>query len=425
MRQEGSAVVPVRFSSLADHVRSDDAAQGAMTAPSEEAGPGAPAGSTRRFRRDDVALPVLAVFFASGLGIASVALPLRALDAGYGAGTIGVLVALSALVQIAARSQLGAVMRRVPDRLLLGFAPVAMTVAFVLLIFSSSLPVLAAGWIFVALGRALFWTVGQTHVVRRADRPMHALARMNFFGNLGSLVGPAAAGLMAESGIRNTLVAGAVVAAVAVLPVFALDTLPLFERSQKKGDKAMWRRPGVDAGCWAGATAGAWRGLMEGYVPVVLQAARQSSTTIGVLISIANTAAMVGTVLIGTLHRSRMALTYFVSMLLSGLGIASVGYLAGSVVWAGLALGLSGLGSGVLQTLGPHLAATAVLPHEKGNAIATYGTIRVSAMFLAPLAVSGGILLLPVSMALLIVGGALAVPALAVRTVHRVTADAA
>lgn len=379
---------------------------------------------SRRVDRDSLAISVLAVLFASALGVSSVALPLRALDAGHGAGVIGLLVALSALVQIATRSRLGAVMRRVSDSWLLGFGPVALAATFAVVLVSSSVAALAVGWVLLALGRACFWTAGQTHSVRGEGNSLKALARLNFFGSLGALTGPLLAGVLAESGIETALVTGIALSAVGVLPALALERFPPFARARTRGNGAMWRRPGVDAACWSGATAGSWRGLMDAYVPVVLEAARHSSTTIGALVSVANAASVVGTVIIGKLRAGWTAPTYVVSVLAAGLGLAVVGYVSGSVPIAALALGLSGLGAGVIQTLGPNLAATSVGEQEKGDAMATYGTARTSAMFLAPLAVAGGILVAPVSLALLVVGVGLALPSFAARSLKRLPTPA-
>jgi MFS family permease len=363
--------------------------------------------------RDRVALSVLALLFASALGLSSVALPLRALEAGHGAGIIGSLVALSALVQIVTRSRLGAAMRRVQDRVLLGFAPIALALTFLVVLLSGSVTALAVGWILLALARACFWTAGQTHSVRGKSSSLKGLATLNFFGSLGALTGPLLAGILAESGIETALVTGAALATVAVLPALALERFAPFAKAQSHGKGAMWRRPGVDAACWSGMTAGAWRGLMDGYVPVVLAAARHSSTTIGALVSVANATSVVGTVLLGKMRPGWTASTYVTSMLAASLGLA---------VLAAVALGLSGLGAGVLQTLGPNLAATAVGDDEKGDAISTYGTARTSAMFLAPLAVAGFIPIMPMAVALGIVGAGLALPTIAVRSLRRIPA---
>ncbi len=334
-------------------------------------------------------------------------------------GEIGVLVAVSAVVQIVARSRLGALMRRVPDRMLLGFAPLALAASFVVLVAFSSLVALASAWMVLGLARACFWTAGQTHAVRGRGTPMKRLATLNFYGSLGSLVGPVLAGVLAESTIQLALRTGAAVAALALLPTLLLDRFPAFSRSREKHERSMWRRPGVDAACWSGATAGAWRGLMDSFVPVVLERARHSSTTIGVLVSVANGTAVVGTVLIGRLRPSATPVVYALSMLGAALGMAGLGYAAGSVAVAGVALAVSGLGAGVLQTLGPAVAAAAVRPDEKGDVMALYGTMRTSAMFLAPLAMAGAVVLMPLPVALFIVGSALSVPAGAARSLRR------
>ncbi|WP_158657570.1 MFS transporter [Blastococcus saxobsidens] len=362
--------------------------------------------------------------FASALGLSSVALPLRALDAGHGAGIIGLLVALSAFVQIVTRSRLGAVMRRVPDSVLLAFAPVALALCFAVVLASPSVASLAVGWVLLALARACFWTAGQTHAVRGRSSSLRGMARLNFWGSLGALVGPVLAGVLAESGIETALVTGIALAGLGIAPSLALERYPPFAKRQAKAKGAIWRRPGVDAACYSGATAGAWRGLMDGYVPVVLEAARHSSTTIGALVSVANATSVVGTVVIGKLRASWTAPTFVLSTLAAGLGLAVLGYVSGSVPVAALALGLSGLGAGVIQTLGPALAATSVGEQEKGEVMAAYGTVRTSAMFLAPLAVAGGIVVVPIPLALLIVGAGLALPSFAVGSLKRVPAPA-
>jgi hypothetical protein len=130
---------------------------------------------------------------------------------------------------------------------------------------------------------------------------------------------------------------------------------------------------------------------------------------------------VVGTVVINKIRESWTVPVYVLSMLAAGVGLAVVGFVAGSPWPAGLALGLSGLGAGVLQTLGPNLAAISVGEQEKGDAMATYGTARTTAMFLAPLAVAGGIVVVPISTALLVVSAGLALPAFAVGSLRRIT----
>ena len=369
--------------------------------------------------RDGLGLSATALLFTLALGISSVAFPFVALEMGRGASDIGVLVALSAVVQIVARSRLGAVMRRVPDRALLGFAPLALTVSFVVLAAWTSFAALTAAWLILGLGRACFWTAGQTHAVRASGQSMKRLASLNFFGSLGTLVGPAVAGLLSESGTQLALQTGAAVALVSFLPTLWLDRFPAFARTKDRHERSVWRRPGVGAACWSGATAGAWRGLMDRFVLVALERARHSSATIGLLVSVANGAAVIGAVLVGRLRPTATPVVYAVSTVSAGLGIAALGPVAGPVPAAAIALAVSGLGAGVLQTLGPAVAASAVGADEKGDVMAVYGTWRTTAMFAVPLAAAGAVVVVPVSAVLLVVGSTLALPTLAVRSLRR------
>lgn len=363
-------------------------------------------------------MSVTALLFTTSLGLSSVAFPLIALATGRTASEIGLLVAMSAVVQILARSRLGHLMRRVPDRVVFAGGPVGLALAFTVLLVSSTLAALVLAWAVLALGRACFWTAGQTHSVRGTGSSVRRLAALNVFGSSGALVGPVLAGLLVELDTRAALATGAGLAVAALLPVAGLDRFPPFSRKREQPrEPAMWRRPGVSAGCWAGATAGAWRGLMDSFVPVALERARHSSATIGMLVSAANAAAVASAALLGGTPSGRTRQVYVGSMLSAALGMAAFGYASGNVAAAAVALAVAGLGAGVLQTLGPALAASAVSPDEKGDAMAAYGTLRTSAMFVAPLATSAAILVMPIAPALLLTGLLLAVPTIAVRTV--------
>ncbi|HWL99123.1 MAG TPA: hypothetical protein VNP20_17400, partial [Nocardioidaceae bacterium] len=69
---------------------------------------------SKRPSRDVVATAGGAVLFALALGVATVALPLLAIAAGYNGIEIGILAALSALSQMSTRLVLGPVMRVFP-----------------------------------------------------------------------------------------------------------------------------------------------------------------------------------------------------------------------------------------------------------------------------------------------------------------------
>ena len=371
--------------------------------------------------RDTTALSTAALLFSCGLGLASVTLPLLALERGRRASEIGLLVAMSAVVQIVARLRLGLLLRRVTDRHVFAFGALALGGSFGVALAGSSLTVLVLAWLVLGLGRACFWTAGQTHAVRGTGSPVPRLASMNLLGSTGALIGPVLAGVLAETDLRLALVAGVVVGAAAVVPALLLDGFPAFARDRPPQQaRALWRRPGVDAACWSGVTAGAWRGLMDSYVPVALSAARHSSTTIGAVVSVGNAAAVAGAVVISRLPASATRLAYAAAMAVAAAGLAVFGFAATAAPAAFVALAVSGLGAGVLQTLGPAMAANAVTADEKGDVMSTYGALRNSAMFLTPLAASAALVVVPLSASLFAVGSLLLLPVLAAR---RLTPD--
>src|SRR6185312_12155842 len=201
------------------------------------------------------------------------------------------------------------------------------------------------------------------------------------------------------------------VALVAVVPTFLLDRLPPFVPPADRPPGRLWRRPGVDLGCWAGVTAGAWRGLLTSYVPVALAAARQSSATIGALVSVANGASVAGAALVGRVRERGATRGFVLGIVAAGGGTALATVVAGQVVLAAAVLALSGIGAGALQTLGPAMATEAVHPEERGDAIAAAGTFRAAALFVAPLAVAGLLGVVGLAGAMAAAGGAITLPA--------------
>jgi MFS family permease len=382
-------------------------------------GPGLGRRRLRSLRhRDVVASSTNALMFSLALGVASLTLPLLALDAGYGVAQIGLLVSLSAVVQIVVRASSGRILRRIEDRTLLAVAGSAQVLCFLVALSFQDLWGLAFAWTVQGFARACFWTASQTHVMRGPGTSIGAMAVLNSFGSIGALIGPVVAGLLAESSIEAALTVGAVAGGITLLPVAALDRLPTFVRPDKRSERSVWRRPGVDAACWSGVTAGTWRALMDSVVPAALQGARQSTSTTGALMSVANGTAVLGALVIGRLRPSWVAPVFVTAMLMATAGIGAFGFAAGSVPVAAVLLAAAGLGAGALQTLGPALAATSVEEHERADAVAAYGTMRTTAMFGAPLAVAGMVTLIPVAPALLVVGAVLSVPTVTVRSLR-------
>lgn len=371
--------------------------------------------------RDAAAAAGGAAVFSLSLGMAAVALPLLALHAGYSGAEIGVLTAVSALSQMATRLMLGAAMRRWPDWTLITAAGFLLAASNSAVALSAAVAPFVIAELLQGVARACFWTGSQTHVVRGPGRAVGALATVNLASAVGLLGGPVLAGLLSESTPVLALVVAACVALAATVPTFLLDRLPPFSLPEDRPSGRLWQRPGVDVGCWAGVTAGAWRGLLSSYVPVALDAARQSSATIGALVSIANGASLAGAGLVSRVHARGAARALAVGTVAAGLGTGLTALVAGDVLLSALVLAVSGLGAGALQTVGPAIATESVHPEERGEAIAVTGTFRAAALFVAPLAVAGLVGVVALAPAMGLVGAAMTVPVLALRrrTTHQ------
>jgi MFS family permease len=377
------------------------------------AGPAAPPHT--RGRLDLPAAGLGSMLYSFALGVGSVALPLIALDSGYSGIEVGILTAVSALAQMSARTVLGRAMRLIADRHLVLGAALLLAVSTALLLVSTHVVVFVLVQLMQGASRACFWTGSQTHVVRGPGSSVASLALVNFISSLGMLAGPPVAGVLLETGSASSLVA-ATVAALAAAPVtLLLDRLPVFTEPPDRPPGRIWRRPGVDAGCWAGVTAGAWRGLVSSYVPVALTHAGQSSTTVGALVSVANGASVVAAGAVARVRGSATPVVFAIGVLATGIGTAVVAAVAGSALLAAAALAVSGLGAGALQTIGPAVATDAVHPEERGEAIAAAGAFRAAALFGSPLAVAGLIAVLPLTGAMALVGVIMVGPVLAGR----------
>ena len=379
-----------------------------------------PRADRRRPSRDTVATAGGAVLFALSLGLATVALPLLAIQAGYSAAEIGVLTATSALSQMATRLVLGPAMRVVPEWVLVVAAGLLLAASSGLVAASSALTAFVSAQLMQGVARACFWTGTQTHVVRGDRSAVGGLAMVNLLANAGLVIGPVLAGVLTERSPQLALGVGACIAAVGCVPAVLLKRLPPFSPPSDRPPGRLWRRPGVDAGCWAGVTTGTWRGLLGSYVPVALSAAQLSSSTIGVLVSVASSAALAGAGIVARLRLvRRLVWAYALGAAATGVATALIALLAGSPWAVGAALAVSGLGAGALQTVGPAMAAESVHPQERGDVIAVTGTFRAGALFVAPLAIAGMLAAVPLTLAMGAVGTAIALPALTVRRLRR------
>lgn len=356
-----------------------------------------------------------AFLFSVALGIASVSVPLLAIHAGYDIATVGLLIASSAVAQIVSRLFMGHLMHSIPDKYFVVAAALLLSASCGMLALSAGMGAFVISQLLQGIARAFFWTGSQTHAVRMASSAVNGLTVINLTSGVGSLLGPALAGFLSIVSIEYSLLWGSIVGLLAFAPAALLVKLKPFTSSRDpSGQKPVriWRRPGVFMGCMMGMTAGSWRGLLNSYVPVVLTQAGHTTAAIGLLVSTANASTLVGSALSPSLRNLGMKVVRPLSVVCTGLGIALVGMDPGTFWVSALFLGLSGLGAGVLQTIGPALTTEGVHVEERGDAIAIAGTFRAVALFLAPLMVSGAVLILPAGIALAAAGVLMSVPAL-------------
>lgn len=365
--------------------------------------------------RGDRRLSVIAtVLFCTALGMAGVATPLAALHVGISTTAIGILVALAGVSQMAARLCMGPLLRRFPDKRFVVLASVALAASCALLVVNSAVWAFTVSQLLQGFARALFWTGSQTHAVRTWPSAVGGLGVLNVANGAGSLVGPALAGILAAQSLQFSLLVAAIVGALSVVPAALLARLRPFQSTPKAdrvGARRMWRRPGVDAGCAMTAGGGAWRGLMNSYVPVILADAGQAAPVIGALVTVANVAALLGSAISKRVQPLGVRAAVLLGLIPAGVGIALTGVLPQAFVVVAAALFVAGLGAGILQTVGPALAADSVAPEERGDAIASNGTFRAATLLIAPLGVGAIVLVLPIGAALGIAGALMLLPA--------------
>lgn len=171
-----------------------------------------------RFRRDRLLGGLVAALFSVALGIVSVAVPLLALTAGWNAAQIGLLVALTAVFQLITRSFMGMMMRRLPDKFFVVTAAIMIAAACGLIALSTVTAAFVASQSLQGIARAFFFTGNQTHAVRVPSSAVRGLTTVNLASGLGAFAGPALDGLLAEQSVGLTLIVGAAIGALALLP---------------------------------------------------------------------------------------------------------------------------------------------------------------------------------------------------------------
>jgi hypothetical protein len=358
-------------------------------------------------RRDRVVGLVVVFTFSIGLGVGTVTIPLLALASGYDAASVGFLVATAAAMQLAGRLALPWMLGRYTDRSLTAISAVMMVAAFVLLIWSTVLPVFIAAQLLQGAARAIFWTSSQAHAIRDQPDPIRRLVDLNVAGNAGTLVGPAVGGLLASIGLTVALVAGAAGALVAVAGTAFLRAFPPFDRKRSEGTRRLLRRTGVDVACWASVVGGLWWSMMGSFVPVLLVGAGVGSIGVGWAITGSEAAGMIALLALRTVSRTRIAPAVRIAAVIASSALVLIALLPPVLPIAIALLLIGGAAAGSVTTLSPAMATLVASADEQGDALSLTGAFRAAALFASPAAV--GVLVTPFA-----VGPAMAIVTLAV-----------
>ena len=355
-----------------------------------------------------------AVFgFSVALGVATVAIPLLALAAGYDAATVGFLAATSAASQLSTRFALPWLLGRFPDRRLILLACMVMVAAFGLLILSTTLAVFAVAQLLQGAARAVFWTSSQTHAVRGDGPAVRGLVDLNVFGNAGTLVGPALGGSLAAAGLPVALAAAAIGATLAAVMALFMRRLPPYDRRQSAGSLLLLRRDGVDVACWGSVVGGTWWSMLGSYVPVVLIGAGLGSIAIGWLITASEGAGALALLALRRLPERRIGVVVRGGAFIAMAALVAIALVpAGPIAYALLLL-VGGASNGAVTTLAPAMATLVAGRHEQGDVLALAGTFRAGALLGAPATVGALLAIAPLAAAITVVAVAVAAPGIA------------
>ena len=359
--------------------------------------------------------------FALSLGIATVTIPLLALEADYEPAAIGFLAATAAASQLVTRLTLPSLLGRFADRGLIALSAALMVGAFLLLLASTALPAFLVAQVAQGAARALFWTSSQTHAIRSGGPAVRRLVDLNLAGNAGTLTGPALAGFLATFGLPVALAGAAVSAAAAALAAPLMARLPAYDRRQSVGALRILRRDGVDVASWANFVAGTWWAMIGSYIPVVLVGAGFGPALIGWLVTISEGAGALTLLVIRRTRPERIR------------RIVRVGAFAEMAALTGIALSpallpayaalliAGGMAAGAVTSLGPALVTMVSNDQEHGDALAMSGTFRSFALLGAPAAVGAllAVVTLPVALASVAMAAAAPGVALSLRRTRR------
>jgi hypothetical protein len=325
--------------------------------------------------------------FSVSLGVATVAIPLLALDSGYDAAAVGFLTAASAAAQLAFRLALPWLLGWFSDRTLIAAASAIMFAGFALLLVSTAIPAFILAQLLQGTARAIFWTASQTHAIRGGSKPIRRLIDLNVSGNAGTLAGPTLAGSLAVLGLPVAIMAAAVGAGLATLGSILLTPYAAYDRKLSAGTTGLLQRDGVDVACWATIVGGAWWSMIGSYIPVLLVHGGVGAQVIGLLVTASEGAGTAALLALRNIPGRLIRRAVRVGAVVSTLALIAVALAPANVAIYAALLITGGGASGSVTTLAPALASLAAGEHEQGDALALSGMFRAASLLGTPAAV--------------------------------------
>jgi predicted MFS family arabinose efflux permease len=335
---------------------------------------------------------------AYGLSINAITfflVPLRAAELGAGVGLIGLLVGTKALVETVTSVPLGAFMDRTGPRrsLLLGTAATAV-VAFGY-VFTTSVALLFLMQVILGLARPLGWVGGQSYAAGMrggADRK-YDTGRFSFSANLGQIVAPLLAGVVAD--LYGARMGFLVIAAYGVVFFVISAMLPDVGRQPDGGSAgagfgAAWglmRMPRVQAVMYLTFSRLWIPAVWSAFYPLYLVTSGSSATLAGIVVSamaVAATATSWFTGRIATLGSPAMVTA--LSLAVSCVGVA-ISPLAAEGLWPLVAAALVGFGQGVSLPMLISLMSEAAPADKRSLALSLRAGVNQASSTVAPVVI--------------------------------------
>lgn len=335
---------------------------------------------------------------AYGLSINAITyllVPLRADELGAGLTLIGLLVGTKALVETVTSVPLGAFMDRTGPRrsLLLGTAGTALVALGY--VFTSSILVLFLMQVILGLARPLGWVGGQSYAagMRGGESRKYDTGRFSFSANLGQIVAPLLAGIVAD--VYGTRAGFLVIVAYGVVFFVISALLPDVGR-QADGDTsgagfgAAWglmKLPRVQAVMYLTFSRLWIPAVWSSFYPLYLVTSGASATLAGIVVSAMAVAATVTswfTARIAALGTPVMVTA--LSLTVSCVGVA-VSPLAGDGLWPLLAAALVGFGQGISLPMLISLMSEAAPADKRSLALSLRAGVNQASSTVAPVAI--------------------------------------